>query len=306
MIKTLKRRLGMDMFGYSHKCKNALGKIRTLIAFRDIYLNIRQNMKKNKLKDDNKKLKKLVKIPICGNYKTKDVNETSSKEIFHLSSSHFKIIKFNMDVNEVFSQKPYWHKFSNFNDTEGQNLYETQYIIIKQYSILFTREKNFKRKKIKNFSATFSEFSYKTYIKKHTKIIMMTSLQIIDREFLNQDFKRKRRSSRLKTKFFVIILISTYVFLFILITDIYNKYEDNIFKICISPLLTVVFSKFLITQNVMIFVHSFFMYYFGEKFYTDNRKTLNPLGIVFRYVIPSVSKANHKALITFRNFNQKH
>ncbi len=306
MLKTLKRRLGMDMFVYSHKCKDALRKVKTLIAFRDIYVNLRQKMRRNNIKNDSiKKIKKLGNIPLSKDSKTKYVNDASFKEISNLLNSPNTIIQFQIDDNEIFSPKPYWDEFLYLDGTDMENLYDTQYKIIKQYSIFFTKDKNFKRRKIKNFSVTFSEFSYRSNIKKHSKIIMMTSLQIIDREFLDEDIKRKRSRSRLKSIFFVIILISTYIFLFILVTDIYNKYEDNIFKICISPLLTVVFSRFLITQNVMIFVHSFFMYYFGEKFYTDNRKTLNPLGIVFRYVIPGVSKANHKALLIFRNFNRK-
>ena len=303
MMKTLKRRLGMDMWGYSHKCKDAFSKIRTLLAFRDICVCYLEKIKKNESKDDSKK--KMVKIPSSGDFKINDVIETNIGQISHLLNYHNTITKFNMDVNEYFYNKPYLEEYLCSFGTYEENLFEKQFKIIKQISILFKREKYFKRKKIQNFCVTFSEFSYKSVTNELNKI-MMTSLQIIDREYLDEDFKNKRRRSLLKTIFIVIILISSYIFLFILVTDIYNKYEENIFKICISPLLTVVFSKYIITQSIMIFVHSFFMFYFGEKFYKDNRKTLNPLGIVFRYVIPGVSKANHKGLLTFRNFYEKY
>jgi hypothetical protein len=299
MNKTLKRSLDMDVFVYSYKCKNSLHKVKSLIAVREIYYEIKYKLAKKALLKKNN----LANVAPKAELENRSVNESRFKDSTRSFLLEHGISSFhmNVDVNEIFNPKPYYDQILYSNEilrTKSLNPLK----IVKPHSIFLHGKKNSKGRKIRIFAVSMSEYSYKFRNAKNSRSIMITSLQFLDRKQLEAETKSKKRRSLIKLIFFVIILISSYVFLFILVTEIYNKYEDNIIKICIYPLITVVISRFLITQNVMIFVHSFFMYKFGEKFYNDNRKTLNPLGIVFKFVIPGVSKANHKALLTFRSF----
>jgi hypothetical protein len=311
MLKTLKSTYSDDIFVYSRRCRKALLKIKTLVTLRDMYTFCAYEITK-KNKDSKKRqshigssqLKQKSNIPKIVN-KLKNLEEIDFCHSHLITLQKSDLLALN-NIEDIMSPKPYYEISFHISETkEKQILIKNK--IIKTNSILFPRAfKKSTREKIRNFVTSYSEFSYKIEKERKNKLVAMTALQILDREWLNEEIRVKRKRSSLKAKLFVILFVSSYFFLFIMVTDIYNKYEDNIFKICITPLISVVVSKFLITQNIMILVHSFFMYKFGEKFYSDNRKNLNPLRIVFKYVIPPISKANHKAVLIFRRFsNQK-
>jgi len=308
MNKNLKRKIGISMFVYSYRCKNALSKVKILNAFEKVYLKTRRKLeilKNKKSKDKDVKSSKII-----SKMDLKSVNHDSTI-LDHETSLQFLIQHHNnyndlkIDINEFFLPKPYYDENLYKIETEEKYSLEQKYQIFRTFSYLFPRMKKIKRKTMRKFIFSISEYSYKLNVGFRTIKTSKISFQILNAECLNEEAKSKRRRSSIKSILFGLIVFSSYIFLFIMVTDIYNKYEDNIFTICISPLLTVLFSKFLITQNLMIFVHSFFMYQFGEKIYSDNRKNLNPLGIIFRFVIPAISKSNHKSLLLFRDLCNK-
>jgi len=294
------------MFVYSHKCKNALSKIKILNAFQKVYQKTRKKLENLKNKKSNnqdaKSYKNLSKIELknVSHDRTRLIDETISLFLKkHNSYNDYKI-----QIDDMFLPKPYYDENLNKIETEEKFLLD-QLDIKRPITFIIQRSKNVKRRSPKKFVYSISEYYNKLIVGIKTIKTSKTSFQILDAECLNEETKSKRMRSSIKSILFGVIVFSSYIFLFIMVSDIYNKYEDNIFTICITPLLTVLISKYLITQNVMIFIHTFLMYKFGERIYSDNRKNLNPLKIIFKFVIPGISKANHKSLLLFRDFCNK-
>lgn len=301
MLKTIKSTYHEDVFVYSFRLRKAFTKVKFMITIRDMHRNLylNTNILQSKLKAIPEK--SCVDKKRKSNYEHRydsDMKDLIRNQLLELSQN--KMCK-STDVNEIMSPQPYYDV--NVTDESYINLYgghDYPVITRAQSFTLLKRDKKNTRGKIIKYMTNQSDYGYTVGINKKKKFVPFTALQIIDKEWVNEEYRSTKKRSSLKTKLFVFIFVSSYIFLIIMVTDIYNKYEENIFQICISPLLAVVISKFLITQNVMIFVHCIFMYKFGEKFYSDNRRTLNPLSIVFKYVIPPVSKATHKVILTFQ------
>jgi hypothetical protein len=302
MKKTLKKTYSSEIYEYQKRCKNAMNKIKCLILvkglFTSIYLKNSKKFSPYKLNKSNIGGKTVTVSK--SNYKKKE-KSLVSKDIFNISNSYNNSLL--RSHNEIFLPKPYY----DMNITESNNKYTFilgENMIIKVHSLMIIKNiTTSRRQKIKNYIAPISEFSYKVVIMSKNKIVNMTSLQIVDSEELNEEKKKNKKRSALKNKIFAFLFVSSYFILVIMVTSIYNKYENNIFKICISPLLSVVLIKFFVTQNIMIFIHTFFMFYLGEKFYSDFAKKFNPLGLVFKFVIPAISKTNHKAVLIYRKLN---
>jgi hypothetical protein len=307
MNKNLKRKIGISMYVYSYKCKNALSKVKILNAIEKVYFNTRKKLEVDKKRKYMKKDGSAAFNKSKQDLNRKNLNHSkiSDETITHLLNHDIHNIEHKIEISEIFSPKPYYDENLYQIEIYEKNLMDQKFKIKKQFSICIPRFKIVNRKSVKKFVFSISEVTYNSFIVSKTMRISKTSLQIMKAECLKEETKSKMRRSFIKSIMYGVILFTSYIFLFIMITDIYNKYEDNIFEICIIPLLSVLISKFLITQNVMIFIHSFFMYKFGQKFYSDNRKKLNPLGIIFKFVIPAISKANHKSLLLFRDFCHK-
>jgi hypothetical protein len=108
--------------------------------------------------------------------------------------------------------------------------------------------------------------------------------------------------AKIKLSVFIFIFISSWIYMVFAITDIYNKYEDNISKICVNPLISVMLIKFLVIQNLMILIYSFILFKFGDELYKDNRNSIKPINLILKYFIPRISKANYKALLAYKKF----
>ena len=297
MKKTYKKSYSSDIFEYSKRCKNAMIKIKILILIQEVFtmrrLKFSKKMGPKSLKNSHYSKKSIsLKTYNYVNVNSVFINFSNSQEISLLNK-----------YNEIFSPKPYYEgDIMESKNTDSFNLGEN--MVTKVHSLMIIKElKSSGRNKIKNFISPQSQFTYKLVSEKKNKIIEMFCMQIVDVEELNDERKKIRKRSSLKNKIIVFLFISSYFILIIMVTSIYNKYEDNIVKICISPLVSVVLIKFFVTQNIMIFVHTFFMFFFGEKFYSDFAKSLNPLGLVFKFVIPAISKTNHKAVLIYRKLN---
>jgi hypothetical protein len=308
MLKTLKSTYQEDVFVYSDRCRKALFKVKTLLALKNMYINFHDRKAKSfsvlVSPGQSSSLNKFSRKSEINNCNESDL-ELKNILMTHLYELNSSTLYRQTQINEIMSPQPIYdlcepeeYELNKLNDFDKSTVNRAESFT------LMKRDKKSKRGRIKRYITNQSDYGYCVGANKKKKFIPITALQIIDREWVNEEYRRNKKRSELKTKFFILIFISSYIFLVIMVTNVYNKYEDNIFKICISPLLSVVISKFLITQNVMIFVHSFFLHFFGDKFYSDNRKTMNPMGIVFRFVIPPISKANHKALLTFLKINK--
>ena len=159
--------------------------------------------------------------------------------------------------------------------------------------------KKFKSKphKKQNHISISSQRSYVLRFNNEKLVISSMCISIIDKNILKEESKTKRFRAKLKLNLYSIIFLFSWIFLFVMITDIYNKYEDNIFKICVSPILSVMVIKFLVTQNIMIFIHTLLMHKFGEQFYMDNRKKFDPFTLAMKYFVPPIAKAHHKSIL---------
>ena len=52
---------------------------------------------------------------------------------------------------------------------------------------------------------------------------------------------------------------------------IYNKYANNIFELCVIPLITVFLMKIFITFNLLMLKTTLILYYFGQRFMRRRR-----------------------------------
>jgi hypothetical protein len=110
----------------------------------------------------------------------------------------------------------------------------------------------------------------------------------------------KRNSKR-------IIIFTLYLFLWIYIAifmkNIYSKYGDNIFKICIFPLISSIIIKFFFTINLTIFISAIVLYHKG-KIIINNKKPELFWKIIFDIFVPNMSLNHYIAIVNFVDFNK--
>lgn len=310
LLKNLKKFYTNDIYGYSRKCRTAFLKMNSALLIKDMHQNIvlklekknKKLMAKNRQEGNILAFENSIRPHI--NNTIIDISEISKfyrNYNYNFDESDSKIV---LNTEDIFAPKPYYENISISTQNKGQE-FKTNFEIVSVHSVSFKRAIYKSKRKINYFMCNISEFSYVIKNLKKDRKVTMTSLNVINKLSLNEERRIQKKKSHLKIKVFMIIIISSFIILFIMITDIYKKYGNNIQTICISPFLSVVLTKLFITQNLMIFIHTFFMYKFGEKFYTDHKISLNPLRIIFKYVIPQISKSNHQGVIIFRKFLEK-
>jgi hypothetical protein len=298
MMNSLKRYYRAFNFPYKNKFFRASIKIKVCLSLYYLYEDMKFK-KQNVIKLNSKRLAEIKKM----NNKSKKIkNEQNNLAVIckdEFKNVNKKIPKKNNNKNKFFKSPKYLYEHTN--DSEiNLIILEDNNLIITSFSEKFVRSKwSNSQNKIKIFVTPFSEYSY--YIRNQTKKTRIDSFafQIIDKKLLISAKNNSALRSKIKAYTYVFLFAVSWGYLFIMITDVYNKYEDNMFKISISPLISVLLVKFLITQNIMIFVHTLIMHLYGEKVYMDKRKYMDIKKLIFEYFIPSIAKANHKAILAF-------
>ena len=107
------------------------------------------------------------------------------------------------------------------------------------------------------------------------------------------------------SKFFIILVLYLILWLYIavFIQCIYQQYGKNIFKICVVPLIFMLFLKMVITVNVMIFISSLILYYKGSD-YVNNTKSSFIIKIIFKVLVPPIALNHYSAITSYLAFNR--
>jgi hypothetical protein len=117
----------------------------------------------------------------------------------------------------------------------------------------------------------------------------------------NYGLKRELKKQILKTVklgLTAVILLYVWYWLAVFIQSIYTQYGTNIVKIVIMPLVSMLFTKFVITFNIMLFLSTILVYFFGARFYANSKSSLEK--IIFGALVPIIALNHHKAILMFR------
>jgi len=314
MNKCLKILFKTNIYPYRHKLQRAKSKILLKICLERSLMELKtkiegrakKTLKKEKLKQMQNKLKTAFQL---NNKTTTQVNicdpELKSFILSEINNARNipKRDRHEKDPN-FFPQLTGILDIDTPTDIIKRNEKERLKITYYYQTIQKTTTRNIFGR-IENYLTSISNFRY-FWLKDPRNILTIDSIsiQIIDKHCLDEEAIKRKFRSNIKSWSYVSLFLLSWMLLFIMITDVYNKYESNMYDISISPLISVLIVKFLVTQNILIFIHTFIMYFFGEKYYNDNRKKLSPLHMIFRYVIPPIAKANHKAILAFQKFSK--
>jgi len=102
-------------------------------------------------------------------------------------------------------------------------------------------------------------------------------------------------------KTFIIIFLYLYIWLYLMvfIESIYKQYGKNIVKICVMPLISMLFIKLVITFNVMMFMTTVILYFWGDYFLNTIKLPLIPM-VIFKGLVPPLAFHHYSALKLFR------
>lgn len=98
-----------------------------------------------------------------------------------------------------------------------------------------------------------------------------------------------------------IIIITTYVFLLLFITlfiqNIYQKYGNNLIKLCFMPLVSILIIKLVIVNNFKIMITTLILYYKGKSFINAKQKLWKK--ILFKFFVPAIALNHYQSILTY-------
>jgi hypothetical protein len=126
------------------------------------------------------------------------------------------------------------------------------------------------------------------------KIEAITSIQ-------SKVFQSKSLVIRSWIKFLLITGLYIFIWLYssVIILRIYQSYGNNFFKICVMPLISMIFIQMVVVANIMIFLSSVLSFYWGNFFYSMNKFSI--LKFIFSLLVPLLVQNHHKAILMYRN-----
>lgn len=120
----------------------------------------------------------------------------------------------------------------------------------------------------------------------------------------NKSTNKQTVRTTIKTALIFVILITIWFYLILLITYIYKHYGNNIFKVCVMPLISSLIINLFIITNILIFVSCLIMYYKGRIFY-NNYKGSTLKKVLFNLIVSITASNNHQSLLMYRNIIDK-
>jgi hypothetical protein len=159
-----------------------------------------------------------------------------------------------------------------------------------------------------NKKVTKTYYQDKIYLRYNRNyLIEGFSFEIISYDIDN--ILRIKKTSKFPTylKIFLIslIFIIIWISLLILIKSIYESYGNNFIKICIMPLVSLLFVKLFIIANVLIFIQTILLWKYGKKYYSNPKRSFL-LNIIFKALVPPKSNNQFKSIISFREFMENY
>ncbi len=95
-----------------------------------------------------------------------------------------------------------------------------------------------------------------------------------------------------------IILIPIYIYMLFMIKDVYDKYGQSFFKLCIMPLISTILIQFLIVKNIIFTIASVVSYYYGKHMNMIKQKTFKK--IIYDMLVPISVTNNLRAIHTYQ------
>jgi len=105
--------------------------------------------------------------------------------------------------------------------------------------------------------------------------------------------------SQIKTLIIIFIYLFIWLYLMVFIQSIYKQYGKNIIEICIMPLLSMLIIKLLITINLMLFITTIILYFWGDYFMNTLKLPFITM-ILFKGLVSPLAFHHYTALKIFR------
>lgn len=146
-------------------------------------------------------------------------------------------------------------------------------------------------------ASAFKKYSFKNKVNDDVKEIVSFYFSIMR---VKLESKKTTIKRIIIIKYFVIMGIYTIISLYlaIFIQSIYAQYADNVFMLCIFPIISLLVIKLTITINIILFMSTVVMYVFGNKIY--NNKKINLCRIFYYCIVPIIAANHHNSILSFR------
>ncbi len=103
------------------------------------------------------------------------------------------------------------------------------------------------------------------------------------------------------TILYILIITGAWIFIIIMINDIYLKYEDNLHKITLSSFVITLLIFFFILHNLIILISTAFVCSLGKL---SNSKTELELPGIITIITPPYVSAQYTIILNYRNTNR--
>ena len=107
----------------------------------------------------------------------------------------------------------------------------------------------------------------------------------------------------LKVRFYtkIILIIGLYVYFIFNIASfvqiIHSKYGDGFYKICVIPLISMLFIDIFVTTNIMLVFATLIMFLYGKDIYGKRNSRIKSM--IFYALVPIDAQIEHKSIIGF-------
>jgi len=109
----------------------------------------------------------------------------------------------------------------------------------------------------------------------------------------------------IRTSIIIFLYLCMWFYLMVFIQSIYKQYGKNIIKICVMPLISMIIIKLLISFNVMIFMTTVILYFWGDYF-LNTIKLPFIMMVIFNGLVPPLAFHHYIALKLFRVLTKNH
>lgn len=107
------------------------------------------------------------------------------------------------------------------------------------------------------------------------------------------------------SKIFIVsaIYLVLWFYIAVFVESIYKQYGNNIFKICVMPLISMLFIKLVIVVNIMLLIATIVLYFKGKAF-LNNAKNNVFVTVIFKALVPPLALNHYSAILTYQNFTK--
>ena len=104
---------------------------------------------------------------------------------------------------------------------------------------------------------------------------------------------------RIFTKIVTILVLYVY-FIFNIgsfVQTIHANYGDGFYKICVVPLVSMLFVDIFITTNIMLLIATLMMFFYGNEIY--GKRNFGIIAMIFQALVPIDAQNEHRSIVGF-------